>query len=120
VSADRVLTMLGAIAIPIGHPVECFVLSRDLGVFQKDVQPVPSEPLVRDLQTGVYYGRHWHFSPGPGAATGTPRTSDPAEGVGVVERFTGRVKACLVSTDGVTQHQHAETTLVIDTGPVLT
>lgn len=119
-STDRTITMLGAIAIPVGHPVECFILSRDRGIFSKDIGPVPSEPLVRDLQTGIYYGRHWHFSPGAGTAVGTPRTSDPAKDVGIAERFTGRVKMCLVMTDGITQHQHAETTLVIDTGPTLT
>lgn len=119
-SQDRTFTMLGAMPIPVGHRVECFILCRDAGIFTKDIQPVLDEPLVRDLETGIYYGRLWQFAPGIIASTGTPRTSDPAPDVTVAARFTGRVKACLVLTAGVTQHQHAETTLVIDVGPALT
>ena len=119
-STDRTFTMLGAMPIPVGHPVECFILARDNGIFKKDIAAVPDEPLVRDLETGIYYGRLWQFAPGISAPTGTPRTTDPAPDVAVVERFTGRVKACLVLTAGATQHQHAETTLVIDIGPTLT
>lgn len=117
--SERTFVMLGVVAIPVGNQVECFVLTRDNGVFTKDIAPVPNEPLVRDLQTGIYYGRLWHLAPGTAPRMQTPHTADPAPGVGVAERFTGRVKACFVLSEGATQHQHTETTLVIETGPNL-
>jgi hypothetical protein len=116
VSTDRAFVMRGTIAIPIGHAVECFILSRDIGTFSKDIKAYPDEPLLRDLQTGIYYGRPWHLAPGELKPQSIPRTTDPAEGVAVVERFAGRVKVCIVTTDG----DHAQTTLVIDMGPTLT
>lgn len=114
--SQRVFVLLGAMPIPVGHRVEVYILSRDVGVFGTDIQPQPDEPLVRDLETGVYYGRTWQMKPlTHGALSITaPRSSEPADGVAVVETMQGRVAACLVLSDGVHDKQAAQTTLAIE------
>lgn len=113
--SERTVTMLGAVPIPVGHQVECVLFARDVGVFSKDLQIQANEPLIQDLDTGVYYGREWHFArSGSGADYHQPRLPHaPAEAI-VAERFVGRVTRCIVWCHGITQHQHAGTTLVLE------
>lgn len=113
--SQRAFALLGGIAIPVGHRVEVLVLTRDVGVFSKDIRPDPAEPLVRDLDTGVYYGRHWQFRMAePSMRTLTVRLPQPPDDVVVAERVVGRVVTCIVWTDGQTEKFHAATTLVVE------
>ncbi|MFO0682586.1 MAG: hypothetical protein U0234_11070 [Sandaracinus sp.] len=116
--STRSIGLFGCVAIPVGHRVEVYVLTRDQGIFSTDVRPDPREPLVRDLDTGVYYGRGWHFGTvGDGVGTLAPRVPHPPKGVTVAERFSGRVTNCIVWTDGQTEKYHAATTLEIELDP---
>lgn len=115
--STRTVTVFGAVAIPTGHRVEVYVLTRDLGILSRDIRPDPDEPLVRDLDTGVYYGRHWQFAEVEASPTRralSARRPEPPPGVAVAERFTGRVTTCVVWSDGMTQHQHTVTTLTVE------
>lgn len=104
--------MFGASPIPVGHRVEVFVLCRDVGVFGRDFKPQPTEPLVHDLSTGVWYGRTWHFDPND-AGLLEPRSPGPAPGTPVVERFSGVVAECVVVNQGQSPVD-AATTLHLD------
>lgn len=112
----RSFVMLGAMPIPVGHRVEVYILTRDVGVFGTDIQVQGDEPLVRDLDTGIYYGRTWQLKtavPTP-ATFRAPRVGQPADGVGIVEKLEGRITECLVLSDGLHDKQAAVTTLVVD------
>lgn len=92
------------------------MLSRDVGVFGKDIQTQLKEPLVQDLDTGIYYGRLWHCRM---AVPGTVQFDDarvpqPADGVAIVESYDGRVVQCLVLSDGFLDKQGTQTSLVVE------
>lgn len=114
--ASRSFVLLGVGPIPVGHRVEVYILSRDVGVFGADVQPQPEEPLLRDVETGIHYGRTWHLErqDGEWPADGLtkPRTAKLA--VPLAERIEGRVTACFVVSEGVHNHQASATTVVVE------
>ena len=119
----QTFVLLGAMPIPFGHRVEVYLLSREGGFLQPGRQSRPSEPLVRDLETGVYYGRTWHFRarPTPGALNTVQRAhaSEPAESVAIEQKLEGRVVECRVLSDGVADKQAATTTLVVAITPAV-
>lgn len=112
----RTVVLLGAMPIPVGHRVDVHVLARDVGVFGTDIQPVPDEPLVRDLDTGIWYGRAWHVAPGAGASIREARSPSPAAGVHVVEQYRAVVRACVVVSEGISREQAVATTLHLEIG----
>jgi hypothetical protein len=123
--AHRTFVLLGAMPIPVGHRVEVYILTKDTGVFSTNIEPVPDEPLVRDVDTGIYYGRTWQFRVAEGNATmgsiTLPRTHQPGEHVSVAEKLEGRVAECRVLSEGIHDKQCAATTVVVDvteTAPV--
>ena len=105
--------MFGANPIPVGHRIEVFTLAKDIGVFGKDVQPQPDEPLVHDLTSGVWFGRTWHFASN-GTDLSEPRSATPGVGTQIVERFVGVVKECIVASYGYSSAQCMATTRHID------
>ena len=108
------VVLLGAMPIPVGHQVEVFILSKDVAVIGTDIQPVPDEPMVHDLDTGVWYGRMWHVAPGPGAGIGQPRLPSLAPGVQVAQQFRAVVRQCVVVSEGYAREQAVNTTLHLD------
>lgn len=116
--AHRTFVLLGAMPIPVGHRVEVYILTRDTGVFSTHVEAVPDEPLVRDVDTGIYYGRTWQFRVADGSTALSSitkaRTSEPAEHVTVAEKLEGRIAECRVLSDGLHDKQAAATTLVVE------
>lgn len=115
--ATQMLNMLGAMPIPIGHRVEIYTLSRDVGVFTTDVQPAPDEQLVQDLETGVFYGRTWHFQKAPYDGLleyRAPRTDQPPAHVAVLDKVRGRILECRVLTEGQHRDQSTFTTFVVE------
>lgn len=108
------VVLFGAAPIPVGNQVEVFYLSRDVGLFGKDVQAQPEEPAVHDLTTGIWYGRMWHFSPGNEGKLLSARTPDPAPGVQIVSSFRGVVRGCVIATEGHSREQAAASTIHIE------
>ena len=114
--ARHTFVLLGSMPIPVGHRVQVHILSRDMGVFSKDIQAQLKEPLVRDLDTGIYYGRLWHCRPTVPSAIGfdEPRSPQPADGVAIAETFDGRIVECVVLSENFLDKQGTQTTLVVD------
>jgi len=108
------VVLYGVVPIPLGHEIEVFYLSRDVGLFGKDIQVQLEEPMIHDLTTGIWYGRIWHFAPGNDAKVLTARSADPAPGVQVASSFRGVVRGCVVVTDGHMREQCAGTTLHVE------
>ena len=113
----RSLAIPGTVAIPVGHRVAVIILCRDAAVFGRDMKPVPHEPLLVDLTTGIYYGFEWQlasevrdlrlvFSP------------EPAPNAEIAERFTGVVASCMVvATQASGSSRTYSTTLELDVEP---
>jgi hypothetical protein len=59
---DRVFGIQGAVPIPVGNTVEVLVFGLRTKVFGAALTPMEHDPLVRDVVTGVEYGRQWHFT----------------------------------------------------------
>jgi hypothetical protein len=119
--SHRTFVLLGAMPIPVGHRVEVYLLSQEGGFLRPGRQPRPDEPLVRDLETGVDYGRTWHFRAVPTSgvlsSVRCAYGAEPAEGVAIEEKLEGCVVACRVLIDGIADKQAATTTLVVAISP---
>jgi hypothetical protein len=111
-ASDRTFVILGVVAVPVGHRVEVTVFTRDVGVVRVDLVPQPQEPLVRDLDTGVAYGRIFHFSHQEGVQPDVTLPLEARTDLEVAERVVGRVVACRVISGGRREAWH-QTTLVI-------
>jgi len=113
-TATTAVVLFGSGFARIGNHVEVFYLSRDVGLFGKDVQAQPDEPAVHDLTTGIWYGRMWHFSPGSDGGLLAARTPDPGPGVQIVSSFRGVVRGCVIATEGHSREQAAASTIHIE------
>jgi hypothetical protein len=90
--ASRVFHIAAHVAIPVGHRVSITVFADNVGVVRPKMQPVPLQPWVQDLTTGIVYGRSWHYL--------ADVTSDiarlplePRKDLQVVEQIIGVVRA---------------------------
>lgn len=108
--ATRTFVVYGQCPVPVGHRVEVTIFSRDEGLLRKQLTPQLHVPLVRDLDTGVAYGRAWHFARTWDGTDGLPL--EPRDDLVVHERIVGRVLACRVLFPEMSEHRE-ETTLVV-------
>lgn len=60
--AHRTFHVRGVLAIPAGHRVEISIFALNVGAFRAKLEPQLHDPLIRDLSTGVVYGRTWHYA----------------------------------------------------------
>ena len=86
--------------VPVGHEVEVRFFKRpkrsgwDGSVKDLAGEPVLDEAVVRDRDTGVLFGRDWHFQLG----LDSPREDDACSELVLVEQLEGRVSNCQVVT----------------------
>lgn len=106
------------VPIPVGHRVEVTFYRRpkrstwDGRVVAYDGERTREEAVVRDLETGILHGKHWHFCEDIRAADYDP---EPPAGYVVDARFTARVVACqIVHLEG---ELSAETVLLLEPAP---
>lgn len=113
---DRTFTIAGTVPIPVGHRVEVVVFERDVGTFVAEWQPAPQQPLVRDLDTGIVFGRPFHFTSDTMFGESDVAPLEPLATLRTFDRVVGRVLVCRVleiESHG-TWHQ---TTLVVAPDP---
>jgi len=91
-ATDRFFSTAGIVAIPTGHRVEVTVFA--LKGFWGAPKPRPYDPLIKNLETGVVYGRTWHFTDENPSADQVP--FEVRRDLVVAELVVGRVRACRI------------------------
>lgn len=99
----------GFVPISVGDRVEVRIYLKP--TLSGKLKPSVREPLVIDLDTGVVYGRPWHFrDPGQeGMFRPLAFQTDPRAELVIHEQFIGRVMACRIVDAG----ESAETRLTL-------
>ena len=113
------LNILYAMPIPVGHRVEVHVFAAAASMFQ-GVEPVPSQPLVRGLETGIIYGAGWHYEDVSVYVPHQvrPLPLHPRRDLQVpYAPLVGRVLACRIAAIGAGKGQYQQTTLVVEPLP---
>ena len=119
VSKPRKLLLRQLAAVPLGHDVEVRFFRRpkrsawDGSVKKLAGEPTDDEAVVRDRDTGVLYGRDWHFQLG----LDSRREEDACPELVEIETLEGRVTSCQVVTRMTGPDFSIETWLTIDTDP---
>lgn len=112
-ATDRRFEILGVVPVPVGHRVRIAVYGQGSGLFSRTVTPLPMEPLVEDLDTGVVYSRGWlHALEGDGVTA-----LEVFHGHELVEEVRGKVLACRVLSRGDHKGHTSQTTLVVAPEP---
>ncbi|UJR79702.1 hypothetical protein [Sandaracinus amylolyticus] len=111
-ASDRTFVLGGVIALPVGRRVEVTIFAREEGVFSVAKVPQSDEPLVRDLDTGVVYGRSWHFQDEQATRWNALISMSVRDDLEVAERVVGRVIACRVLSEGYSDPWQ-QTTIVV-------
>ena len=110
----RTIVVPGAVPIPVGHRVEVLILTRNVSVFGRDMQPQKSDPLIFDQTTGIWYGFEWQLASGE-AGLRLGYWPAPAANTEVAERFAGVVGACVVAASSASGDSRTySTTLHLD------
>jgi hypothetical protein len=92
--ADRLFHVQGVLPIAVGSFLEVTVFGLRTNVFgPPKIEPQPDRALVRDLNTGVVYGRTWHFRNDQTEKVDDALPFEPRADLLVVERVRGRVRA---------------------------
>lgn len=112
----RTIRLLQLALIPVGHDVEVRFFRRpkrsawDGSVKDVAGEEVRDEAVVRDRDTGVLFGRDWHFQ----LALDSPREADACRELVLTETLEGRVSHCQVVTRLSGPDFSVETWLTID------
>ena len=89
---NRLFTIYGILPIPVGNQVELQVFGLRTTIFGSSLTPMPHQPLVRDLVTGVVYGQQWHFT-NADSVNAMDVPLEPRKDLQRVELILGRVAA---------------------------
>ncbi len=102
--------------IPVGHRVEVEVLQVvEVGIFSERVEARPHHPWLRDVETGIEYTAYWHHAEVSGIRfkPGNVYPEGRIPDVRVAERLRGRVVACRLVTERISDSWQVQTYLTI-------
>lgn len=89
---QRTIVIQGQLPVPVGHAVDVTWFMLRTGVFSGAMTREEYKPLVCDLNTGVVYGRQFHFTADEDMRADLVPTL-PRNDLQVAERIIARVLA---------------------------